>query len=126
MNKLTYTMENYLEAIYELGKQGEGARVSDIAERLGVSKASTNSAMSTLSEKGLITNERYKLVYLTPTGREIAEFTARKHHLIYQFLTTVLQVDAETADEDACLIEHVISNTSVTAMQNFLTEHVTE
>ncbi|MDF2842963.1 MAG: Mn-dependent transcriptional regulator [Herbinix sp.] len=126
MNKLTYTMENYLEAIYELGKQGEGARVSDIAERLGVSKASTNSAMSTLSEKGLITNERYKLVYLTPTGREIAEFTARKHHLIYQFLTTVLQVDAETADEDACLIEHVISNTSVTAMQNFLTERVTE
>ena len=126
MNKLTYTMENYLEAIYELGKQGEGARVSDIAERLGVSKASTNSAMSTLSEKGLITNERYKLVYLTPTGREIAEFTARKHHLIYQFLTTVLQVDAETADEDACLIEHVISNTSVTAMQNFLSERVTE
>jgi Mn-dependent DtxR family transcriptional regulator len=126
MSKLTYTMENYLEAIYELGKQGEGARVSDIAERLGVSKASTNSAMSTLSEKGLITNERYKLVYLTPTGREIAEFTARKHHLIYQFLTTVLQVDAETADEDACLIEHVISNTSVTAMQNFLTERVTE
>lgn len=126
MNNLTYTMENYLEAIYELGKQGEGARVSDIAERLGVSKASTNSAMSTLSEKGLITNERYKLVYLTPTGREIAEFTARKHHLIYQFLTTVLQVDAETADEDACLIEHVISNTSVTAMQNFLTERVTE
>lgn len=126
MNKLTYTMENYLEAIYELGKQGEGARVSDIAERLGVSKASTNSAMSTLSEKGLITNERYKLVYLTPTGREIAEFTARKHHLIYQFLTTVLQVDAETADEDACLIEHVISNTSVTAMQNYLTEREAE
>ncbi len=126
MNNLTYTMENYLEAIYELGKQGEGARVSDIAERLGVSKASTNSAMSTLSEKGLITNERYKLVYLTPTGREIAEFTARKHHLIYQFLTTVLHVDAEIADEDACLIEHVISNTSVTAMQDFLTGRVTE
>jgi Mn-dependent DtxR family transcriptional regulator len=53
-------MENYLEAIYELSQDKESARVSDIAERMGVSKASTNSAVSTLSSKGLVKNEKYR------------------------------------------------------------------
>ena len=70
MNKLTYTMENYLEAIYELSKEESGVRVSDIAYRLGVTKASTNRAMTTLSEKGLITNEKYKEIFLTEAGKK--------------------------------------------------------
>ncbi|HOA79836.1 MAG TPA: MarR family transcriptional regulator, partial [Defluviitaleaceae bacterium] len=57
MEKLTFVMENYLEAIYELTGGTSGARVSDISERLGVSKASVNSAMATLAEKGLVINE---------------------------------------------------------------------
>lgn len=120
MEKLTFTMENYLEAIFELSPDGTGARVSDIAERLGVTKASTNSAMSTLSEKGLIVSEKYKEVYLTPEGLELAKFIANKHHVIQQFLSTVLNIDDAVADEDACAIEHVISNQSVSAMQNYI------
>lgn len=120
MEKLTFTMENYLEAIFELSPDGTGARVSDIAERLGVTKASTNSAMSTLSEKGLIVNEKYKEVFLTPEGLELAKFTANKHHVIQQFLSKVLNVDAAVADEDACAIEHVISNQSISAMQKYI------
>jgi Mn-dependent DtxR family transcriptional regulator len=120
MEKLTFTMENYLEAIYELSGGKTGARVSDIAERLGVTKASTNSAMATLSEKGLIINEKYKEIFLTPAGRRLAELTSQKHHVIRQFLTNILKVDAVIADKDACAIEHVISNDSINAMQNFL------
>jgi Mn-dependent DtxR family transcriptional regulator len=52
MSELTFTMENYLEAIYELTANGRGARVSDIASRLGVTKASTNSAMATSPRRG--------------------------------------------------------------------------
>ena len=122
MEKLTFTMENYLEAIYELSLEGAGARVSDIAERLGVTKASTNSAMSTLSEKGLITNEKYKEVHLTPRGLALARFTANKHHTIRRFFTEVLKVDPKIADEDACAIEHVISDDSITAMTEFMDE----
>ncbi|NCB52628.1 MAG: metal-dependent transcriptional regulator [Clostridia bacterium] len=120
MKKLTFTMENYLEAIYELSPDGTGARVSDIAERLGVTKASTNSAMSTLSEKGLIVSEKYKEVFLTPEGLELAKLTANKHHVIHQFLSKILNVDHAVADEDACAIEHVISNDSISAMQDYL------
>lgn len=120
MEKLTFAMENYLEAIYELSAQGSGARVSDIALRLGVTKASTNSAMSTLSEKGLIVSERYKEVFLTPEGLKLAELTSKKHHVIRQFLTEVLKVELSIAEADACAIEHVISSDSIAAMQAFM------
>ncbi len=120
MDKLTFVMENYLEAIYELSAQGTGARVSDIALRLGVTKASTNSAMSTLSEKGLIVSERYKEVFLTPEGLKLAELTSKKHHVIRQFLTEVLKVEPSIAEADACAIEHVISSDSIAAMQTFM------
>jgi len=122
MKKLTFSMENYLEAIYELSENGKGVRVSDIAERLGVAKSSTNSAMASLSKRELIIAEKYKEVYLTPKGFEIAEFTAKKHKTIQQFFTNVLNIDAKIADEDACAIEHVISKESVLAMKNFLSE----
>ena len=120
MKKLTFTMENYLEAIYELSVEGNGARMSDVAERLGVTKASTNSAMATLSEKGLIVNEKYKEIFLTPEGLKLAEFTSRKHHVLQQFLTEVLNVEPSIAESDACAIEHVISNDSIVAIQKFM------
>jgi Mn-dependent transcriptional regulator len=113
-------MENYLEAIYELSRGGTGARVSDIAERLGVTKASTNSAMATLSEKGLITNEKYKEIFLTPAGLKLAEFTSNKHQVIQQFLIRILKIEPSVANNDACAIEHVISNLSVAAMQDYM------
>jgi DtxR family Mn-dependent transcriptional regulator len=123
MEKLTFVMENYLEAIYELSEDGKGVKMTHIAKKLGVTKASTNSAMTTLAEKGLITNERYKKIFLTPLGLEIARFTYKKHHIIKDFFTKILNIDSSIADEDACAIEHVISSDSVCAMENFLSVH---
>lgn len=120
MEKLTFAMENYLEAIYILSFEGKGVRVSDIAEKLGVTKASTHSAMSTLSEKGLIVSEKYKEVFLTPDGLKLAEFTSKKHEVIQKFFTEVLEIDPDVAATDACAIEHVISSDSIYAMQQFL------
>jgi Mn-dependent DtxR family transcriptional regulator len=115
-------MENYLEAIFELTNNGKGVRVTDIAERMGVSKASTNNAMSVLSEKGLVINEKYQDVFLTEKGLELAKFTSNKHKVIRAFFVRILGVNNETADTDACAIEHVISSDSVYAMQRILTE----
>src|SRR5690606_11161787 len=125
MKKLSFTMENYLEAIYELsgGSSNSGVRVSDISERLGVSKASVNSAMATLAEKGLVINEKYKEVFLTPAGLEKARLTSQKHRIIQKFFIDVLKVDKEIADRDACHIEHVISNDSINAMKKFMEEY---
>lgn len=120
MRKLTVAMENYLEAIYEVSPTGDGARVSDIARRLGVTKASTNNAMASLSEKGLISKERYNKIYLTPAGRALAEAVAAMHKTVRCFFITVLGIAPDIADKDACAIEHVISKESVRAMQAFL------
>ncbi len=120
MNKLTYVMENYLEAIYELSKDTSFARTSDIATRLGVSKASVNSAVQTLISKGLITSEKYREIYLTDEGKKLAELTYKKHRVIKEFFITVLGIDEETADADACAIEHVISQDSIKAIGAYL------
>lgn len=123
MEKLTFTMENYLEAIYELSSDKEGARVSDIAKRLGVSKASTNSAIVSLAEKGLINYEKYKEIFLTVRGLELAKSTSDKHRIIKKFFVEILKIEGEIADNDACAIEHVISRDSVAAMEKYMKGH---
>ena len=111
---------NYLEAIYELSEGRGSARLTDIAERLGVTKASANSAISTLSGKDLVLYEPYKEISLTPTGFEFAKNTSGKHQVIKRFLSEVLDVKPMVADTDACAIEHVISCDSINAMQRFM------
>ncbi len=120
MESLSFIMENYLEAIYELSQEKSFARISDIARRLNVSKASASSAMHSLMSKGLIATEKYREIYLTEEGRKIAELTAKKHRAIKKFFTEVLKVDEEIADSDACAIEHVISNASAKAIEEYL------
>ncbi len=120
MHKLTFTMENYLEAVYELSREGVGARVSDIAEWMGVTKASTNSAMITLADKGLIIKEKYREIFLTPVGRKKAEAIAKKHRTVRRFFIDILHIEPQIADIDACAIEHVISNEAISAMQEYM------
>lgn len=120
MQKLTFTMENYLEAVYELRGEKNGSRVTDIAERMGVTKASANNAMSVLAEKGLIINEKYQEIHLTPEGMRLAQAISQKHKLLRSFFIKVLGVDPETADSDACAIEHVISNATVLAIREYI------
>ncbi len=120
MVKITSVMENYLEAVYELSRDGSGARVTDIANRMGVSKASVNNAMSVLAEKGLIENEPYQEIRMTPAGEEYARIVSGKHAIIERLLTVVLGVEPKIADVDACAIEHIISAESVQAMYSFL------
>ena len=122
MSKLTFSMENYLEAVYELSAGNGGARVSDIAARLDVSKASVNSAMNALHQRGLVENEKYREIYLTDEGLRIAKLTAQKHHILQILLHNVMGVDNEQASEDACAIEHVISDESTEKILAFLDE----
>ena len=113
-------MENYLEAIYELSKVNNYARISDIAKKLNVSKASASNAMQTLLGKGLITTQKYREIYLTEEGKRLAELTSKKHDVIRDFFINVLKVDSKVADSDACAVEHVISSDSVNAMKEFM------
>lgn len=120
MSKLTFSMENYLEAVYELSNGGGGARVSDIAARLGVSKASVNSAMNGLHQRGLVENEKYREIYLTDEGRRVARLTSHKHAILQTLLHQVIGIDNEQASQDACAMEHVISDVSTEQILAFL------
>ena len=118
--KLTFSMENYLEAVYELSAQTGSARVSDIAARMNVSKASVNNAMNVLHQRGLVENERYREIYLTEEGRRIGRLTSQKHLILQTLLQEVMGVDEEQANEDACAMEHVISGVSTERILRFL------
>jgi Mn-dependent DtxR family transcriptional regulator len=114
-------MENYLEAIFELAATTGAARLTDIAARMSVTKSTANAAMSSLAERGLIENHRYSQIRLTDDGKKMASAVAEKHVVIRKFFNEILEIDDETADEDACAIEHVISDKSIDAMRRHFT-----
>ncbi|MDD2628748.1 MAG: metal-dependent transcriptional regulator [Limnochordia bacterium] len=114
------SLEDYLEAILAVADPKEGARTTDIAAKLQVSKASVNQAMSLLADHGLVQQEKYGPVYLTKQGHTKACLVYRRHQAIKSFLVAVLGVSEDTAEEDACKIEHVLSKESMDCLLDFM------
>ncbi len=106
---LTESLEDYLEAIYQLQRKNESVRVKEIADFVGVKMPSVSSALRALKEKGLVEHERYGEVVLTEEGRETAEFLCRRHFALTTFLRDILGLDEEQAETEACGIEHALS-----------------
>lgn len=106
----TGAIERYLETIYELGLEQEVVRVKDIACALDVSYPSVSEMLTKLARDNLIIHGKYQHVSLTEKGTRIARKLDRKHETLKKFFTEILEVDEETADSDACEIEHVISD----------------
>ncbi|HCT64168.1 MAG TPA: DNA-binding protein [Lachnospiraceae bacterium] len=115
--KINESVENYLETIFLLSKKLPVVRSVDIAEELNFKKSSISVAMKNLRENGYITVTDSGFIYLTDSGREIAEMIYERHDLFSSWLEK-LGVDAKTAAEDACRIEHVISKKSFEAIKN--------
>jgi DtxR family Mn-dependent transcriptional regulator len=107
--ELSHSMAHYLQAVAALKKEKGFARVGDIAEHLGVSKSGVTSMLRSLAARGLVDHERYGCVELTDTGRELAARTESNRQLLTVFFRDVLGVPAEVASEDACMIEHLVS-----------------
>ena len=113
--------EDYLEAIYRISLQeGASVRSVDVAERLGVSKASVNKALSTLKEAGMVEQSRYGRVTLTAEGERYAALVWRAHRALRLFLERDLGVASETADAEACLMEHVLSADTMERLIGYL------
>ncbi|MBO5293145.1 MAG: metal-dependent transcriptional regulator [Lachnospiraceae bacterium] len=108
--------ENYLETILILSQKRPVVRSVDIAEELGFKKSSVSVAMKNLREKNHITVTKEGFIYLTESGKEIAEMIYERHQLLTSWLIR-LGVDADIAAEDACRIEHVISKESFEAIK---------
>ena len=114
--------ENYLETILVLSKTHPVVRSVDIAEELGFKKSSVSVAMKNLREKNHITVTKEGFIYLTDTGRQIAEMIYERHEFLMKFLVS-LGVSESVASEDACRIEHVISKESFEAIKRHVYEN---
>ena len=108
--------EMYLESIYILSKEKSPVRAIDVGERLGYSKPSVSRAMGILRRDGYITVESDGGIALTELGKSVAETMFHRHTILTEFLVG-LGVDEQTAADDACKIEHVISARSFDAIR---------
>ena len=113
--------ENYLETILILSKKLPVVRSVDIANELGYKKSSVSIAMKNLREKKHITVTDAGYIYLTDSGKEIADMIYERHEFLSSWLTS-LGVSPEIAGEDACKIEHVLSKESFEAIKRFVTQ----
>ncbi len=117
---LSSSFQDYLEAILALEEDKQSVRITDIANRLGVAKASVNQMVSKLKDAGLIKQQAYGPVQLTDHGRELAARISMRHSKLSRFLTDVLGVDRQTAEKDACLMEHAVSPQTMEKLTVFL------
>lgn len=114
--------ENYLETILILSKKLPVVRSVDIANELGFKKPSVSIAMKNLRQKEYIRVTDAGFIYLTESGQAIAEAVYEKHEFLSGWLQD-LGVSEEIASEDACKIEHVISQTSFQAIKDYVNKH---
>lgn len=105
---LSASLEDYLEAIYNIIREKQAVRAKDIAARLKVSNASVTGALRALAKRNLLNYAPYDVITLTPTGEEIARDVVRRHEILKDFFTKVLAVDPAEADIAACKLEHDI------------------
>jgi len=111
--------EMYLETIYVLSKELTAVRSIDVSEHLGYSKPSVSRAVGILKKGGFITTDEAGHIHLTDEGLKLAEKTYERHEILTKFFITI-GVDEEVASEDACRIEHVISDTTFDAIKAHL------
>ncbi|MFI5369975.1 MAG: metal-dependent transcriptional regulator, partial [Candidatus Eisenbacteria bacterium] len=107
--EVSHSMAHYLQAVAALKHDKGHARVGDIAEHLGVSKSGVTSMLRSLQSRGLVTHERYGCVELTSSGLRLAERTESSRRVLSTFLHEILGVPEPVANEDACMIEHLVS-----------------
>ena len=123
-HSLTRAGEDYLESIYRLSlESAEGdksVRSVDVAEQLEVSKASVNKSLSQLKEMGMVVQSRYGRVVLTEEGEAYAKVVWRSHRALRTFLEHDLVVKPEIADEEACLMEHVLPGDTMQRLIGYL------
>ncbi len=117
---LSPTHEMYLKVIYRLRQENEIARVRDMAKGLGITPGTVSAVLKKLERAGLLLHDHYGAVKLTPAGERVAECVVRKFETIRTLLTDVLGLEPETAEIDACTMEHAVGPATVNRMEYLL------
>jgi DtxR family Mn-dependent transcriptional regulator len=117
---LSASLEDYLEAIFNLASDSNIARSKDIAKLLGVSRSSVTGALRVLKKKGLANYKPYDYVTLTEPGRVAAAEIARKHGVLKSFFINVLGVERDLAQQAACRTEHALGPEIIASLMCFI------
>ena len=120
--KIQESAENYLETIYILHKKTGSVRSIDVVNHLGFSKPSVSNAMKQFRENGYVTVDDGGFITLTDLGLEVAEKMYRRHEVLTKVLIS-LGVSEDTAKEDACRIEHYLSDESFEAIEKHVAQY---
>lgn len=118
--QVSASLEDYLEAIFHTVDTKGAARAKDIVQRMGVNNSSVTQALRLLSEKELVNYTPYDVITLTDSGEKIALDVVRRHEVMRRFLTQVLGLEEDDADEGACRMEHAISGTVLERLVQFV------
>ena len=117
---MTQSLEDYLESIYIIIKSNKVARVKEISEKMNVKKPSVNNALKELEKRELVRHEKYGYIELTDKGMAKAEKIIAKHNMLKTFLIEILNVSPENAENDACNMEHFISEETLDKISQFM------
>lgn len=119
---ISSSQEDYLESILYLLTKNNVVRVTDLAIEMKLSKPSVHKAISNLKAQGLVEQERYGSITLTHNGECLARSVQMRHDIIKKFLTEVLEVPEDKADDEACNMEHSISIDTIARLTSFVEE----
>jgi len=117
--ELSASLEDYLEAIFNILNHQQVARSKDIAKLLDVAKPSVTGALKVLAKKGLVNYKPYGYVTLTTSGTAQAMRVSNKHHIINSFFVDILGVEPDTASKAACKAEHALGTDVVSKLSEF-------
>ncbi len=116
---LSSGLEDYVEAIYIAHLNNKPLKGAELARQLNISRASVSEALAKLVAKNLIKYNSYEAISITKEGIEEAKKVYEKHHTLEQFFETVLGITKSEASENACKIEHIISQNVLNEMRSF-------
>ena len=125
-DSLTGPVEDYLKAIYEIGRGSVSVATNDIAQRLSLTAASVSGMVKRLADQGLLSYERYRGVMLTDTGRRAALRTIRRHRVIESYLSHALDYPWDRVHDEAERLEHAASDELVNRMASAIGEPVVD
>ena len=120
--KLTNSQEEYLKTIYLLEKNQQKVRVTDIAQKMNITKPSVNKALRILKDLKLINYEVYGNIELTNEGGKNAKEIIKKQDTLEIFLIGILGIDKKQAEEEAKAIKHAMSKESIEKLDNYITK----
>ncbi len=118
--KISASLEDYLEAIYEIIEEKHSVKAVEVSRKLGVGRSSVTEALKHLADKDLINYNRYEAISLTEEGKTAARNVILRHSTLFAFFNKILGLNTEESDYNACKVEHVISDAALQRLIEFV------